>query len=259
MKDDQKFKRNLDVYSDSSVVAHYARENDLQPCEEKLFGRWLRPGMRVLDLGVGGGRTTPFLARDASRYVGVDFSQAMIDACKTKYPQFEFHPCDATDLGRFQAGEFDLVAFSFNGIDYISSDEARSRCLSEVARVLSDDGVFIFSSHHARAIARLPQFRGASHVKKAWRVAYATFRSLKLALRVLTGAPFYEGSGYMLDPEYGGLHIYVSTPATMIPQLNSAGFDVVEVCGGDWPSTEAPLLTPWHYYACTLYKGTASK
>jgi SAM-dependent methyltransferase len=259
LNDDQKFKKNLDVYSDGSVVAHYARENDLQPCEEKLFGRWLRPGMRVLDLGVGGGRTTPVLARDASRYVGVDFSQAMVDACRTKFPQLEFHRCDATDLGKFSAGEFDLVTFSFNGVDYISSDDARSRCFSEVARVLSDDGVFIFSSHHARMMARLPQFRGANLVQMVWRVAYATFRSPRFALGALTSAPFYKGRGYILDPTHGGLHTYVSTPATMIPQLNSAGFDVVEVCGGDWPTTEAPLLTPWYYYACTLSKGTTSE
>ena len=66
---------NLKTYSDPAVVAEYARREKLQPCEEVLFQRWIRPGATVLDLGVGGGRTAGPLSKIASCYIGLDYSQ----------------------------------------------------------------------------------------------------------------------------------------------------------------------------------------
>ena len=55
---------NLKAYSDPAVVSHYAKMEKLQPCEELIFQRWIRPGATVLDLGVGGGRTAGPLFED---------------------------------------------------------------------------------------------------------------------------------------------------------------------------------------------------
>ena len=56
---------------------------------------------------------------------------------------------DAADLGGFGDGTFDVVVFSYNGIDYLHPVEKRVRCLSEVARVLGRDGVLLLSTHNA--------------------------------------------------------------------------------------------------------------
>ena len=67
---------NLKTYSDPAVVTLFAKMETLQPCEEIIFQRWIRPGATVLELGVGGGRTAGPLAKIAGHYIGIDYSQA---------------------------------------------------------------------------------------------------------------------------------------------------------------------------------------
>ena len=73
---------NIQTYSNSSVVDHYEKAEGLMPPERVLFSKYAKGGMDILDIGVGGGRTTPFLAEKASRYLGLDYATAMVEACK---------------------------------------------------------------------------------------------------------------------------------------------------------------------------------
>ena len=174
---------SLNIYSDPAVVAAYAKREKLLPCEEVLFERWIRPGATVLDLGVGGGRTAEPLSKIASCYIGLDYSQGMVEACRARYPQLEFHHGDATDLSRFEDRHFDAVVFSHNGINCIRTDEGRAKCLREVARVLKPGGVFVVSSHHARAIGVWPQLKTAHGIRIPWRILYSLYASARLAAR----------------------------------------------------------------------------
>ena len=73
---------NLQIYDAPEVAAHYAALDYLTPCERCCLRRYIPPGSAILDLGVGGGRTTSYLASRASRYVGVDYAPAMVKACR---------------------------------------------------------------------------------------------------------------------------------------------------------------------------------
>ena len=241
---------NLKIYSDPAVVTLFAKMEKLQPCEELIFQRWIRPGAAVLELGVGGGRTAGPLAKIASRYIGLDYSQGMVEACRARYPQLEVYHGDATDLSQFEDRHFDAVVFSFNGIDCIRTDEGRATCLREVARVLKPGGVFVVSSHNAQAIGVWPQLKTAHGIQIPWRILYSLYASARLAARHLSHAAFWKGSGYVLDPVHGGLVTYLSTPSTFVPQVESAGLEVVDLVGGRYPDVQALWLTPWHYYAC---------
>ena len=147
---------NLLVYRNPEVVSHYASLDYLTPCERHLFDTYLTPGMAILDMGVGGGRTTPYLSQKASRYVGIDYSEEMVRLCRDKFPRTEFLVADASDLSAFSDGSFDAIVFSFNGLDYFFPEEQRWKCLQECWRVLRAGGVFVFSSHNPRAVLVRP-------------------------------------------------------------------------------------------------------
>ena len=123
-----------------------------------LFETYIPPGSAILDLGVGGGRTTSYLANRASRYVGVDYAAAMVKACQAKFPDLEFVVADAANLSIFPDASFDVVVFAFNGIDYVLPEQSRRSCFEHIRRVLKAKGVLIFSSHNARAVLIRPQW-----------------------------------------------------------------------------------------------------
>ena len=116
---------------------------------KKCFWRLYREriqGQRVLDLGCGGGRTSPWLHALASRYLGVDYSARMVEVCRARYPEFAFTQGNARDLAALANASFDFVLFSYNGIDTMPHLQ-RLEVLAAVRRVLRDDGWFAFSSH----------------------------------------------------------------------------------------------------------------
>jgi SAM-dependent methyltransferase len=94
---------------------------------------------------VGTGRTVPLMALLTDDYVGIDVSDEMVSACRRNYPDKDIRIGDARTLSDFQDENFDLVLFSFNGIDALE-DRYRKEVLRAVHRVLDTDGLFLFSS-----------------------------------------------------------------------------------------------------------------
>ena len=118
--------RNLDVFNSPEVVSYYANREPITPCERLLFDKYIGPGKSILDLGVGGGRTSSYLSLNALRYVGVDYADHMVLACRSKFPELEFRRMDASDLSYFDAMSFDVVVMAFNGLDALRYSIATS-------------------------------------------------------------------------------------------------------------------------------------
>lgn len=241
----------LEAYSRPSVVALYERQAGLHEAERELFDAYLRPGMAILDVGVGAGRTTPHLASLALRYVGVDFSEAMVRACRERFPALDFRTMDATDMSAFPDASFDAVVFSFNGIDAIPASGGRARCLKECARVLKDGGVFLFSTHNARHLVFTPVLAGVSALRAAWRITYALGHTASNVLFRVLRAAFWRGYGHVWDPSTdGGIRIYVATPEHVAQEARCVGLEVARVLPAHHPRATSPVVTPWYYYAC---------
>ena len=131
------------------MVDYYATTSELTPGEQVLFERFRADiaHKSVLDIGIGTGRTTPYLLTRAAEYIGVDYSPEMIDKAKQLHPDANVFECDARDLSRFGPERFDCVVFSFNGIDNVSNYD-RQVILGQVLTVLRAGGLFMFSSHN---------------------------------------------------------------------------------------------------------------
>jgi ubiquinone/menaquinone biosynthesis C-methylase UbiE len=263
---------NLRTYHAPAVVSHYAALNYLTPCEQLLFRTYLKPSMTVLDLGVGGGRTTPYLSKVASRYVGVDYSEAMIRVCRGKFPNLDFVLADASDLSAFEDASFDAIVFSFNGLDSVVPGEKRSRCFRECSRVLRPAGMLVFSSHNPRSIlvrvdwdrgrlrafarrivlqrnAFFPLVVGVLTVVKAIHAFVRSVAgSILRTVRRVTRPAFWRGEGDFHDPSHGGLTIHCATPGCTISELAEFDFQLDRLIGDDYPRTSHTLLTDWYYY-----------
>jgi SAM-dependent methyltransferase len=272
---------NRQVYNQPDVASHYAVLNCLTPCEQFLFDLYIKPGAAVLDLAVGGGRTTPYLSRSASRYVGMDYASEMIRMCRRKHPNLEFIEAEASDLSCITSSSFDAVVIAFNGLDYVITDEKRALCCRECHRVLKPGGVLLFSSHNPRSIFMRPTwnrervravaqaFAGESSfmgkpavlaLSLAVRMR-AFFRaglgSLKRASVRIPSCVFWRGEGYLLDSAHGGLTTDYWTPDRVVAELQKQQFRIERVLGDDYPHASGEYTTDWYYYV--FAKSSASE
>ncbi|WP_394752355.1 class I SAM-dependent methyltransferase [Crenothrix sp.] len=238
---------NLNVYTNSKTVEYYDQLTGLEPCENYVFSKYIAPNIEVLDIGVGGGRTTPYLSSDNRQYSGVDYSSAMTEVCRKKFPALSFHTLDASDLSFFENSKFDAVVFSFNGIDCLYPDEQRMKCLEQINGVLKADGMFIFSVHNARAFLIRPQLDSVDIARKIWRLLRTT-KSFPLLFRQLCRKAFYKGVGYIIDPIHGGHLMHTSIPQFVKEELAKANFRVLEVVSSNYPVHSGEYTSPWYYY-----------
>jgi SAM-dependent methyltransferase len=274
---------NLKVYNASEIAEYYAALDYLTPCERLLFDAYLRPGMSILDLGVGGGRTTAHLSSIASRYVGVDYASEMIARCRKKFPQLEFDVANAEDLSRFSSSTFDAVVMAFNGIDCVVPDESRFRAFGEIGRVLKPEGILIFSSHNPRSILVRASWNPqrlrdmAEKVVGSHSVLFrpllwsliavrVTLAGLKAAVQSLGGAArrlptrtFWQGQGYWLDPAHGGLKTHFASPEHVAHELGALNFQLLRVLGDDYPQVSRLYVTRWYYYVCSKTGATGEE
>jgi SAM-dependent methyltransferase len=263
---------NLQTFDAPHVASHYASLSYLSPCEQLLFESYVKPGSSILDLGVGGGRTTGWLARRASKYLGVDNAPAMVQACRVKFPELKFVVADASNLSSIEDESFDVAVFAFNGLDYVLPAASRRACIQNIYRVLQPNGVVIFSSHNPRACmlprgwnrTRLLQAArafsaGSQFVHEflllvltvsrcAWAVCQSSGATLLRSRRRILSRAFWRGEGDLVDPEHGGLLTHCWTPRRVIDELYSLGFRVERVLGDDYPRKSGAYSTDWYYY-----------
>jgi len=114
--------------------------------EEAALGAvaaWCRG--RVVDIAVGGGRTTGLLSRHAASYVGIDIAEGMVTLARDRFPGLDLRVGDARDLAGLESGASDLVVFSFNGIDSLDHEDRR-QAMRAMRRVVAPSGRVVFST-----------------------------------------------------------------------------------------------------------------
>ena len=110
---------------------------------EFLFNDYVMPGDKVLDLGCGNGRFFEFLEDKDIDYIGVDFSEKLIEIAKKKYPKIKFQVADALNLP-FPNNYFDKI-YSIAVLHHIPSEKFRRQFLEEARRILKPNGFFILT------------------------------------------------------------------------------------------------------------------
>jgi ubiquinone/menaquinone biosynthesis C-methylase UbiE len=258
-------RHNQQVYSAPGIVGYYAHLAALQAPEADLLAQ-LAPRldqMAMLDLGVGAGRTTHHFAPLVASYLGIDYSAAMIAACEQRFtgvqtasgqpPQFAV--ADVRDLEHLPSQGFDLILFSFNGLDFVTHLE-RLQVLAELYRLCQPGGTVCFSSHNLQGIES--QFD--------WRVQWQLNPLRTYVNLVMAGVWRWFNPGVTLahlqaaayqvirDESHNfQLKTYYVRPSEQVKQLAAAGFEQVQVF--TWREGRVVLppfenCDPWLYYCC---------
>ena len=236
-------------YYDSIAEDYTEQVGGLMEVESHLFERHVPKGSSVLDLGVGTGRTTAALLARSDDYVGLDISEGMVAQARRRFAGVDFRVGDAMRLEEFADGSLDVVVFSYNGIDTLQPLSGRMACLAEVRRVLRPAGVFIFSSHNARAFAKPLGVRRLREQGAVRSIAIWGYGTAKLAIHRMGHASFWRGEGYETDIAHG-TPMYGVAAGRAARQLELMGFEVIERRGGEYPRHPPPFSEQLWYYAC---------
>ena len=185
----------------------------------------------ILDVGVGAGRTTRYLAPLARRYEAVDYSPVMVSYLESALPGISVHQADFCDLALFDDDSFDFVFAPDNVIDALPP-EGRLQALAEVSRLLRPEGVFAFSAHNLRYKRAFspPRLDWSSNPyrlgRNALKFAYGWWNHLRIRQLRMTTTEF----ALLNDPGhfYACLHYYAARPA-VDRQLTAVGLSLIDV------------------------------
>jgi SAM-dependent methyltransferase len=242
---------------------------------------WLEPGERVaiehavdavrggaiLDIGVGGGRTAPLMAELSANYRGIDYTPSMVEVARRRFPNLCFHEMDARRL-TFADDSFDLVTFSYNGIDSVDL-AGRLDVLRQVHRVLLPGGYFVFSALNRQGSAHgehWPDFRvfrdaGFSPVRLPRAVARFAQGGINwLRYRLMVRADADVAIGNVSAHNFGLVTLFTSVGA-QLRQLRASGFVVEAIIEQDGRRIAAdgsePTKAPWCHFVARKPVGAA--
>lgn len=240
-------------FGSAPVVARYRGEPFLHAGERWFLERHCRGGgrpLRALDVGCGAGRFTWFLRERGADTLGCDVSAAIMRVARERLPAVPFLRADAAWLP-LRDGTLDLVAFAYNGIDYVAPKALRLQAMAEAWRVLRPGGAFLMSSHNLWALL----FGVPRHLLRPRSLA----RALQYAAGHLARGTFLRREAYIPDI-IDGLLTYYGRPGGVVRDLESVGFR--EICirpnqswlvalrGLPGGGLLTRLAEPWPYYAC---------
>lgn len=191
----------------------------------------------VLDIGVGTGRTTVYLAPLARRYQAIDYSPEMVRCFEQTRPGISIALADMRDMSQFPDADFDFVLASNNVFD-ATGHEDRLRTLHEIHRLLRPGGVLMFTSHNRdrKGAAHWPRLEFLRNPVTQMLLAGHWCRALVNHIRLRRFQMFAEDYAILNDQAHDCalLHYYIGSNAQR-RQLDGQGFELLDVldCLGD--------------------------
>ena len=141
---------------------------------------------RVLDIGVGAGRTASYLQGKGLRVVGIDISDGALEVCKARGVR-ELRKMSACDLS-FRRNSFDTAIAFCNNFGLCGSMEGVRDMMVRLHGIVKDDGVFLAESVHPTDTKKPAHLR--YHKKNLARGRPPGQVTLRLRYRRMKGAWF---------------------------------------------------------------------
>ncbi len=213
---------------------------------------------RVLDIGVGSGRTTKFLLPFAGHYTGIDLSPQMIAMARQTYPAARMLELDMRELGKLSDERFDFIFAAWGVLDALSPQD-RLKTLARIAQLCEPGATFVLSAHNRRAgfAGKPPELVRRKRPDRALAELFHFMRARRNYRRMEHLRVEEESYALYNDMAHNwqGVFYYIDR-AAQVDQLAQAGFRVIEVLGEDGrnvgPSDDASRDGCLHYVALRL-------
>jgi SAM-dependent methyltransferase len=254
-------KVNLRTYSARRVVRQSRKATGWLDAGEEAAFRFVAEFAKdkaILDIGVGGGRTAPLMLWLSQDYCGIDYCPTMVDVARSRFQHLRFLHMDARSL-TFEDHSFDLVTFSYNGIDSVDL-QGRMEILRSVHRVLRPNGYFVFSALNRQGTAhddRWPDLRafwtaGLSMNRQARAVGHLLLGGanwVRLRPHAVRGEDVAVGN--LSAHDFGLITLFTSVPA-QVRQLTETGFQTEAIFDPDGrsipPDGHEATAAPWCHF-----------
>jgi ubiquinone/menaquinone biosynthesis C-methylase UbiE len=255
---------NRTTYNSLNRVDAYAHVIDLLKPEQTILCllRTKPPLRRMLDIGVGGGRTTKYFSKLTEEYVGIDYSENMIKVCRKKfrkYPKISFATADARNLLIFKDNYFDFVLFSHGGLDAVEHED-RLRILHEIRRVAKRGGYFSFSTSNLDAMLQFCQIKLSKNPKVLAKnlIRLLLIRQLNPQMwKYVRGKrKDLDHTMFIIGADDWGLKTYCIAPEAQVTQLKDSGFENIrtyDLQGKEITGSPNTTDIELHYF-CTVGK-----
>ena len=215
-----------------------------QPHYEHLhryaFASQFVKGKRVLDLACGEGYGTYMLAREAEYVAGVEIDEPTVQHARSRYTKDNLEFIEGSILAVPIEGErkFDVVV-CFEAIEHIAEHD---KLLSEVKRLVKDDGLFIVSTPNKAAYTDARDHHSRFHVKEL------DFDELKSLLR-----------RYFVHMRIFGQRVYTGSNMWSVDQQKSRGYMEEVVKKGDMEFYFAEGTSKEPFFFVALASNTSLK
>lgn len=150
----------------------------------------------VIDMASGEGYGSDLLAKHARQVIGIDIDEDSIEHARSKYIRSNLSYITG-DITKIPLPDKSADVFvSFETIEHITEHE---KMLSEIKRVLKDEGVCIISSPDKLNYSDIPGYNNEFHVKELYFSEFKTLLSTFFSNSIFFSQRLFFGSVIAID------------------------------------------------------------
>lgn len=259
-------KKNNAIYNNKKTIERYKKLNYTLKPEQVIIdfisNLDIEKRGKIIDIGVGAGRTTNLFHKYFTHYIGIDYAQEMINYCNSNYRSLnntKFIKSDARKMNFAHENSVDFSFFSFNGIDCVEFSD-RIKILKEIIRIGKKDSYFAFSTHNLFNINKLFKFQTPKNPFK-WLKEYQRYKGIKEHNNIdyLRSRKDYA---YIFDGDNNNFNFkytYID-PKYQVENLEEMGFEIIKIIDLSGNSLDVintnweEFSEPWIHFLCSIKK-----
>ncbi|GKU26696.1 class I SAM-dependent methyltransferase [Clostridium folliculivorans] len=135
-----------DIFNESSRLSTRATQVEFLTTVRQIE-KYLKPGMKILDLGAGTGEYSLYFAKKGFEVTAVELVEKHVKQIQDKISEgisLEAFQGNATNLSMIKDKSYDIV-FCFGPLYHLKKNEDKLTCIREVKRVSTDNAKMFFA------------------------------------------------------------------------------------------------------------------